>query len=60
MKKYNLNTEGKEAIEEFVQNIIFNEKTHGKEWAFGAITFAVDVGIITAEEAIKIRQFYEL
>ena len=60
MKKYNLNTEGKEAIEEFVQDILCKEKTHGKEWAFGALTFAVDTGMVTAEEAMRIRQFYEL
>lgn len=39
MKKYDLNAKGKETVEEFVQNIVFEEKTHGKEWAFGALTF---------------------
>lgn len=32
----------------------------GKEWAFGALTFAVDAGIVTAEEAVEVRQRYEL
>lgn len=60
MKKYDLNAKGKETVEDFVQNIVFEEKTHGKEWAFGALTFAVDAGIVTAEEAVEIRQRYEL
>lgn len=60
MKKYNLNTEGKEAIEEYVQDITFREKTHGKEWAFGALDFALEAGIITEHEAVEIRQRYEL
>lgn len=52
-----------EKLEEYIDNLFEDDNTPKnqlKDWAYGAIDFAYETGMIDNDEAVRLKNIYEL